>query len=74
MAAMLGIDGRTPERIEAVIEWSQRDPFWSMNILSPASLRKHFDRLELEMARAAGTVRTESIAEQIARLEREEGL
>ncbi|MBP8910244.1 MAG: hypothetical protein KBI32_01925 [Phycisphaerae bacterium] len=74
MAAMLELDGRSPERVEAVIRWSQRDPFWSLNILSPAALRKHFDRLELEMARAAGTVESEGLAERLARLEREEGL
>ncbi len=74
MAAMLELDGRSPERVEAVIRWSQRDPFWSVNILSPAALRKHFDRLELEMARAAAGARSESIADQLARLEREEGL
>lgn len=71
---MLELDGRSPERVEAVIRWSQRDPFWSMNILSPAALRKHFDRLELEMARVAAGARSESIADQLARLEREEGL
>jgi hypothetical protein len=73
MAAMLEVDGRTPERVEAVIRWSQRDPFWSMNILNPAALRKQFDRLELEMGRQGGE-RTESLHDQIARLEREGAL
>jgi len=73
MAAMLELDGRSAERVEAVIQWSQRDPFWSVNILSPAALRKHFDRLELEMARV-GTGESESLAQRLARLEREEGL
>ena len=72
MAAMLELDGRSAERVEAVIQWSQRDPFWSVNILSPAALRKHFDRLELEMARV-GTGESESLAQRLARLERAEG-
>ncbi|MBP7053134.1 MAG: hypothetical protein KBE65_19175 [Phycisphaerae bacterium] len=48
---MIRVDGRTPERIEAVIRWCAKDPFWSKNILSAASLRKHFDRLELVRSR-----------------------
>jgi len=66
---LLRRDGRTPARIEAVIRWCQTDGFWQNNILSPAALRKHFDRLELEMARHPPK---ESIHEQLARLEREE--
>jgi hypothetical protein len=71
---MFRLDGRTPERVEAVIRWCQRDPFWSTNILSPASLRKHFDRLELEMGRGAAAVPQESTAERLARLEKEDRL
>jgi hypothetical protein len=70
MQALLETDGRSPERVEAVIRWCQKDPFWSVNILNPASLRRHFDRLELEMGRAA-PVATESLSDQIARMERE---
>lgn len=50
---LLRLDGRTPARVEAVIRWCRQDPFWANNILSPAKLRKHFDRLELEMDRPA---------------------
>jgi len=70
MDRLLRLDGRTPERIEAVIRWCRADPFWSANILSPASLRKHFDRLELEMGRCHATP-AESLHDQIARMEQE---
>jgi len=62
------LDGRSPERIDAVIRWCVRDPFWSVNILSAAKLRKHFDRLELQMA---GQVPKESLRERMARLAQE---
>jgi len=65
---MIRVDGRTPERIEAVIRWCVKDPFWSKNILSAASLRKHFDRLELQMG---GAKPTESLRDRMARLEQE---
>jgi hypothetical protein len=65
---MIRIDGRTPERIEAVIRWCRKDPFWSANILSAAKLRKHFDRLELQMGSRPAA---ENLHERIARLERE---
>jgi len=65
---MIRLDGRSPERIEAVIRWCVRDPFWSVNILSAAKLRKHFDRLELQMA---GSVPKESLRERMARLAQE---
>jgi hypothetical protein len=67
---MLSLDGRTPERAEAVIRWCRRDPFWSNNILSPAALRKHFDRLELEMDRCLPRQK-ESTREMVERMERE---
>ncbi|MBP7053099.1 MAG: hypothetical protein KBE65_19000 [Phycisphaerae bacterium] len=66
---MTRVDGRTRERIEAVIRWCVKDPFWSKNILSAASLRKHFDRLELQMG---GQVPKESLRDRMTRLERQE--
>jgi hypothetical protein len=39
------IDRRSWEAIAACIDWSQRDDFWSQNILSGANLRKHYDRM-----------------------------
>ncbi len=46
---MIRVDGRTPERIEQVLRWSQADAFWSKNILSTAKLREKFDALALKM-------------------------
>lgn len=42
-------DGRSPERIEEVLRFSQNNPFWKKNILSAEKLREKFDRLEMEM-------------------------
>jgi hypothetical protein len=35
-------------KIAAVLEWSQRDDFWKKNILSAATFRSKFGRLEAE--------------------------
>lgn len=40
------IDGLSWDKIYHVAKWSLKDNFWSGNILSPAKLRKQFDRLE----------------------------
>jgi hypothetical protein len=40
------IDKRTPEQIKYVITWCQKDSFWKANILSTATLRKQWDKLE----------------------------
>ena len=42
------LDGRDYEVIEAVILWSQQDPFWSKNIRSVGKLRKQFDTLMVQ--------------------------
>jgi len=46
---MIRIDARAPADIETVIIWSQKDGFWFKNILSGETLRKKFDRLQMEM-------------------------
>jgi len=46
---MIRIDKRSPERIEQVIRWAAKDPFWSRNILSTAKLREKFDALTMKM-------------------------
>jgi hypothetical protein len=43
------INGKSWEEIETVIEWCQRDSFWSSNILSGKKLRDKFDQLQLNM-------------------------
>ena len=48
--SILNVDGRSAEETEQVLRWSQADAFWSKNILSPDSLRKHFDKLALQKA------------------------
>jgi DNA-binding transcriptional regulator YhcF (GntR family) len=56
---MVRLDKRTPERIEAVIRWSQKEPFWQNNILSAEKLRDKFDQLELKMGTSGyGETRT----------------
>jgi len=46
---MIRIDGRTPEEIRRVIDFSQMDDFWWPNILSAGKLRKQFDQLFSKM-------------------------
>lgn len=50
---MLRRDRRIPDRVREVIGWVQGDSFWKANILSPGSLRKQFDRLELAMQKTS---------------------
>lgn len=45
------IDKRTIEQITFLIDWTQRDSFWSANIQSPIKLRKHWDSLVLKVKR-----------------------
>lgn len=52
MDRMLRLDGREPEKVANCIRWSQSDPFWRGNILSPAKLRKQYDQLRLAAMRA----------------------
>ncbi len=47
---MLRRDKRAVDDIRKVIDYSQQDDFWRINILSPTSLRKQFDRLYLKIA------------------------
>lgn len=62
---MLHLDKRKPERIEAVIRWTQGDSFWQNNILSTAKLREKFDQLELNMeSKNNGTIYRRDFEEQ----------
>ncbi|MDV6040409.1 hypothetical protein N7X28_28740 [Bacillus sp. SM-B1] len=45
-------DNRTDEQIKYLINWTQKDDFWSTNILSPAKLRKQFDALIVKIKKA----------------------
>lgn len=46
---LIRLDKRTPQEIEAVIHWCQRDTFWHSNILSTAKLREKFPELKRKM-------------------------
>jgi len=45
-------DCRSWEQIEGAIRWSQADPFWRANILSPRKLREKYDQLRLSASRS----------------------
>lgn len=46
-------DGRTRQEICELFQWAHQDRFWCANILSPAKLREHWDRLSIQRAKAA---------------------
>lgn len=46
---IMRIDKREVENIKTVIAFCQKDEFWYKNILSPSTLRKHYDKLILQM-------------------------
>lgn len=41
-------DGRTLDEIRELFQWANDDPFWKTNILSPATLRKQWDKLVIQ--------------------------
>lgn len=46
-------DGRTHREICELLQWAHTIPFWRGNILSPAKLREHWDRLTIQRDAAA---------------------
>lgn len=54
-------DNRTDEQIKYLINWTQKDDFWSTNILSPAKLRKQFDALIVKIKKEKGKVQSKTI-------------
>lgn len=54
-------DNRTDEAIKYLINWTQKDDFWSTNILSPAKLRKQFDALVVKIKKEKGKVQSKTI-------------
>ena len=50
---MLRIDKLTPEAVKKVIDFATTDAFWSKNILSAATLRKQYDKLEIQSQKPA---------------------
>ncbi|MCY7869607.1 Replication protein O [Bacillus spizizenii] len=51
-------DKRTDEQIKYLIKWTQQDDFWKANILSPSSLRKHYDKLVVKIKSIKGKEQT----------------
>lgn len=49
-------DKRTRKDIAALFAWANGDSFWQANILSPGTLRRQWDRLELQRRRNGGSV------------------
>lgn len=54
---LIRVDGRKPEEIEFVIQWTQQDDFEISNILSTQKLRKRFDQLWLKANKSKSNVR-----------------
>lgn len=46
-------DGRTHREMCELLHWAHTIPFWRGNILSPAKLREHWDRLTIQRETAA---------------------
>lgn len=46
---MMTEDEREFDKVLKVIRWAQADNFWWKNIMSPESLRRHYDQLEARM-------------------------
>jgi predicted phage replisome organizer len=53
---MIRVDKRTPQEIEKMIQWCQRDFFWRQNILSTDKLRQKYDQLYIKMTAPANGV------------------
>ena len=53
-------EGHEPALIEKVIDWAIHDDFWSMNVLNPAKLRKHFQVLAAKAETASKASKLES--------------
>ena len=45
-------DKRTDEQIRELFTWANQDDFWATNILSPATLRKQWDKLTIKRNKA----------------------
>lgn len=45
---MIERDRRTLDEIRSLFEWANAHPFWKTNILSPATLRKQWDKLQTQ--------------------------
>jgi len=55
MNKLVSIDKHSPKEIRSLIDFAHDDDFWCQNILSPQKLRKHTDKLLLQMAQKQKT-------------------
>lgn len=64
---MIRIDKRNPDDIKKIIEFSQKDSFWHMNIRSTSKLREQYDQLDIKMKnnKSLGTMLPEDNSEYI---------
>ena len=44
---MVELDGRKPQQVQGMIDWSQSDEFWKTNILSAKKLREKYDQMKV---------------------------
>lgn len=47
MDRLIRLDNRQPGEVKTIIDFSQEDEFWKINILSPDKLRKQYDQLKI---------------------------
>ena len=47
MRKMVELDSRTIDQVRGMIEWSQADDFWKINILSAKKLREKYDQMKV---------------------------
>ncbi|GED53512.1 DUF4373 domain-containing protein [Brevibacillus borstelensis] len=58
---IIEIDKRDKDEVRRLIDWTTSHNFWQRQILSPTNLRKHYEKLCIEMAAAsAGSRKTSS--------------
>lgn len=54
-------DKRTGKEVQEMIVWSSQSDFWSSVILSPTSLRKHFDKMSAQKSKkSAGSTKAKT--------------
>lgn len=72
---MIRLDERDPDEALSLIDWCQRDEFWSANILSMDKFRKQYDKLKRKAeARASPSPRRNPRESAAKRLLRQEGV
>lgn len=75
---MIVSDGISPLKVSKLIEFVERDSFWSKNILSPEKLRQHGVRLQMQLSKASpaksnGISKFRQMADEIAGIEYDYG-